>query len=351
MSETAGVPRGLGRGRGLTQPAWMTSTSTSTSSTPTVPLSDFATDEAGHTSSSGPPTSTSTSSASTSGTTDSVTDTQTIDSTIDPSQLSSSAEKKSVLPQPMSSHVPQPSQQVSSSYCQAFQPQPQHPQYPPQNQYGQYANRSWQPPTATSSSSAAASSSHLDSLLDAIDSKKRGAGTGIAAGSTASTGATTASADSPYDWSKQFDPATGLFYYYNFRTGVTQWEVPEGFIDYHVPPPSASSTSTSAPTSTGTADHLVASSSFNAKTGAFSGAGGDSYWSRVGRQGDREGRQMAAFFDLDSFEQNREEAKRKKQELQHLSKKGRIDWRKHKEEASQQRKRQKQSWLYDDDAS
>ena len=37
----------------------------------------------------------------------------------------------------------------------------------------------------------------------------------------------------------------------------------------------------------------MATSSFNAKTGAFASADGGSYWSQVGRQSDREGRQMA----------------------------------------------------------
>lgn len=251
----------------------------------------------------------------------------------------------SVHPQPTSVHAPQPSSHYSATnFSQTYQHH-----YPSLKQYGQYTNNSWQPPTGASTAAASSSSSHLDSLLDAIDSKKRCAG--AVPTSTSATETTTASAESPYDWSKQFDPTTGLFYYYNFRTGVTQWEVPEGFVDYHVPPPSAASVSSATATSTAVPDHLVASSSFNAKTGAFSGAGGDNYWSRVGRQSDREGRQMAAFFDLDSFAQNREEAKRKKQELQNMSKRGQIDWRKRKEEANQQRKRQKQSWLYDDDAT
>jgi hypothetical protein len=34
-----------------------------------------------------------------------------------------------------------------------------------------------------------------------------------------------------------------------------------------------------------------------------------------------------------------------------LSKKGQIDWRKHKEDTAQQRKRQKQAWLYEEEGN
>jgi hypothetical protein len=33
-----------------------------------------------------------------------------------------------------------------------------------------------------------------------------------------------------------------------------------------------------------------------------------------------------------------------------MHKKGQVDWRKHKEESLQRRKRQKQAWLYEDQA-
>jgi hypothetical protein len=73
---------------------------------------------------------------------------------------------------------------------------------------------------------------------------------------------------------------------------TTDREVSPGFIDYHVPPPSSSSSSSSS-SSADTAAATAVSSSFNAKTGAFCGAGTDSHWTQLGRQSDREGRQMS----------------------------------------------------------
>ena len=52
-----------------------------------------------------------------------------------------------------------------------------------------------------------------------------------------------------------------------------------------------SSSSSSSPAAATAAIPVLAG--FNAKTGAFSSAGDQSYWSSVGRQSDREGRQMA----------------------------------------------------------
>lgn len=113
-------------------------------------------------------------------------------------------------------------------------------------------------------------------------------------------------ASSPYDWIKNFDATTGHFYYYNYKTGLSQWEMPEGFVEtptpYQQPAPLT--------------DPSAYAATFNQKTGSFSATGTSSYWEQVDRPPDREGRQMSAFFDLNALEKNRAEAKAKKEQLQ-----------------------------------
>lgn len=88
-----------------------------------------------------------------------------------------------------------------------------------------------------------------------------------------------------YDWCKQFDPSSGYFYYYNYRTGATQWEMPEGFIEtpqtaaygygaYGYPQYAATSSYDNS---------MTAVASFNAKTGSFNVAGTESHFSKVSR--------------------------------------------------------------------
>lgn len=122
---------------------------------------------------------------------------------------------------------------------------------------------------------------------------------------------TTTPISSPYDWIKHFDPTHSLFYYYNYKTGVTQWEEPEGFIEPIIITPSlAQNNPLTAEASNGYA------ATFNSRTGSFSSAGTNSYWESVGRPPDREGRQLSSFFNLTDLERNRAEAKMKKKELQ-----------------------------------
>lgn len=127
--------------------------------------------------------------------------------------------------------------------------------------------------------------------------------------STSST--TTNSTSSPYDWIKHYDPTHAQFYYYNYKTGVTQWEQPEGFIEpIIITPPPAQNLPITAEAASGYA------ATFNSRTGSFSSAGSKTYWENVGRPTDREGRQLSAFFNLSDLEKNRAEAKMKKKELQ-----------------------------------
>jgi hypothetical protein len=142
-------------------------------------------------------------------------------------------------------------------------------------------------------------SQKLGSLLDVIDSSKRKgapedtadeqvsvAQVPVAASSSSSSSsasATSSFTSSPYDWIKQFDASTGHFYYYNYKTAVSQWEMPDGFVETAIPyqPPAP------------LADPSAFAATFNQKTGSFSNTGTQSYWEQVGRATDREGRQMS----------------------------------------------------------
>jgi hypothetical protein len=147
---------------------------------------------------------------------------------------------------------------------------------------GSYGGRPYAPDDRTSTSIEC--SEKLGSLLDVIDSTKSYSSDPKNSSSSA------ADLSSPYDWIKHYDTTHSQFYYYNYKTGVSQWEEPEGFIEPVIvtpPKPIASDGSISGEASKGYA------ATFNAKTGAFSTAGGSTYWDTVGRPNDREGRQMA----------------------------------------------------------
>ena len=74
------------------------------------------------------------------------------------------------------------------------------------------------------------------------------------------------SVDSPLDWTKQLDPATGVPYYYNHRTHVSQWEKPNAYVDSFV------ATSASG---------YSARATFAKANGSFSASGDNSYWDQV----------------------------------------------------------------------
>mmetsp|Transcript_17894 Transcript_17894/g.17964 ORF Transcript_17894/g.17964 Transcript_17894/m.17964 type:complete len:241 (+) Transcript_17894:53-775(+) len=184
--------------------------------------------------------------------------------------------------------------------------------------------------------------SRLNSLLDRIDSTKT-QNTDEKNDSAAESNIS--EADSAYDWSCQFDPVTNLNYYYNHRTGKSQWERPEGYIDSTVIASGLSNTSTDQ-FNTSSSNEYLSQASFNLQTGRFSQSGTSSYWDKVGRPGDREGRQMSAFFDIQDLDTNRIQAKEKKKEI--LEKKN-INWRQYKEERKKKRQKITNKWLYEDD--
>ena len=79
---------------------------------------------------------------------------------------------------------------------------------------------------------------------------------------------------SSYTWSKHFDVNVQMFYYFNHKTKVSQWEKPLLFED--VPTASVSSS-------------VTAHASFNSREKSFSVAGQDTYFEKVGRENDRAG--------------------------------------------------------------
>jgi hypothetical protein len=100
-----------------------------------------------------------------------------------------------------------------------------------------------------------------------------------------------------YDWSKQLDTSTGYYYFYNFRTGQSQWEQPSNYID--TSQYSSANSLYASSVTLGTSDiGGGAVATFNAKTGSFSSSGQKSYWEQVGRQTDREGRQMSGIIKI-----------------------------------------------------
>ena len=85
-----------------------------------------------------------------------------------------------------------------------------------------------------------------------------------------------------------------------------------------------------------------ASASFNSNSGRFDYSGDGSYWERMGRPDDREGRQMHNFFDISTLENNRKEAEEKKKQLKN------VDWRKYKEDRKKRKRLMKERWLHED---
>jgi hypothetical protein len=119
--------------------------------------------------------------------------------------------------------------------------------------------------------SVAEAQDRLNALLDNIDSKRK---------REEPSSAMAATVESPFDWVRYKDPQTTMDYYYNIRTGVTQWERPAAFTE-------ASVASTAGSVSTGGylygvgGDQYVAQASFNKKAGSFGAAGATTYWEQV----------------------------------------------------------------------
>lgn len=111
----------------------------------------------------------------------------------------------------------------------------------------------------------------LDDLLDCIDSKKK-MKTNECIGSSERSD-TVPALPAAYTWSKHFDQTAQKFYYYNHKTQVSTWEKPLLFDEKDK-------------------DEVltVAKASFNARSASFAVAGDQTYFEKVGRPNDREGK-------------------------------------------------------------
>ena len=75
---------------------------------------------------------------------------------------------------------------------------------------------------------------NLDSILDSIDTKKRKLREEDISSSSSSSSKSTITYKDPlasFYWTKHFDRASNNYYYHNSRTKVTQWEVPDDFVE------------------------------------------------------------------------------------------------------------------------
>lgn len=134
------------------------------------------------------------------------------------------------------------------------------------------------------------------------------------------------SAPSPFDWIQYFDAKSMRYYYYNTKIQKTQWEIPPcSFIPYH---------SISEPQNV--ASQRVA---FNTGSGSFCND------DTLHRPRDREGRQMSAFFDISTLEENRKEAKAKKDKL---SSNKSIDWAELRQSKKKRKDKLRNQWLQED---
>ena len=69
------------------------------------------------------------------------------------------------------------------------------------------------------------------------------------------------------------------------------------------------------------------------------------FLSQTGRESDKAGRQLGVFMDLTTLDQNREEAKRMKEEVKH-SRSG-AEWAAYNKEKKNSKKRKVEAWVYD----
>ena len=106
-------------------------------------------------------------------------------------------------------------------------------------------------------------------------------------------------------WFKYYDTSSSKHYYHNIETQVTQWDVPNDYVEPILTDTLLPSMHSSNLTNTS----YKATASFTNDKGVFSTSGEGSYWDKVNRPDDKAGRQMSAFFDISTLEQNREEYK------------------------------------------
>ncbi|ETI37550.1 hypothetical protein F442_16335 [Phytophthora nicotianae P10297] len=150
------------------------------------------------------------------------------------------------------------------------------------------------------------------------------------------------------EWQQHVDAQTQRYYYHNVVTGVTQWTKPDapivsGLANW-IPPEVPVSSSTGPGQKTVSGVNYVAQAKFNRLTGKYEQLGGDEYWQNAGMATDRAGRQMSHFFDMNELEKNREEARRRKEQLKRKN----IDWKKITAEKKAKKQKQRNEWLYTD---
>ena len=88
-----------------------------------------------------------------------------------------------------------------------------------------------------------------------------------------------------------------------------------------------------------------ATATFGKDSGAFDHGSGKSYWERQGRPGDKAGRQMSYYYDLDALDKNRKEAQEKKKRLQEDKS---IDWKAYAQKQKKKRFLARNQWLFED---
>ncbi len=75
---------------------------------------------------------------------------------------------------------------------------------------------------------------NLDSILDSIDTRKRKLQQEETSSSSSSSSKSSVAYKDPlasFCWTKHFDRSSNNYYYHNSRTNVTQWEVPDDFVE------------------------------------------------------------------------------------------------------------------------
>ncbi|GMF11698.1 unnamed protein product [Phytophthora lilii] len=189
----------------------------------------------------------------------------------------------------------------------------------------------------------------LNAILSGIDrSAPSTSSSATTAGSSAEKSAAGIPRTPKAEWHQHIDAQTQRYYYHNVVTGVTQWTKPDapivsGLADW-IPPEVAESDTTRAGQRTVSGVNYIAQAKFNRLTGKYEQLGGDEYWQNAGIASDRAGRQMSHFFDLTELEKNREEARRRKEQL----KRKHIDWKKISAEKKAKKRKQQNEWLYTD---
>lgn len=121
---------------------------------------------------------------------------------------------------------------------------------------------------------------------------------------------------------KVTDPSSGKPYYYNTKTQQTQWECPPDFVDYDVSQDQEDIIDEQMrdvqrelkkqSTMNDKDGGYKVTASFSKKTGAMEGPGTSNYYENRCMPGDKEGRQLAYYFDLSQLDKPSQGKKRPK---------------------------------------